>query len=98
MNFRTGKGIPKKYKSDNAKEAKKAKQGRPLDAAKNPAFIKVIQYLEENDDEQTTVADLTKVMGEYLEGTGQEPYGAMHMKDKLKHYFGDKNCDHYHKE
>ena len=88
MNFRTGKGIPKKYKSDNGKGGKKAKQGRPLDTAKNSAFMKVVQYLEENDDEQTTVADLTKVMGEYLEGTGR--YGAMYMKDKLKHHFGDK--------
>ena len=43
VNFRTGKGIPKQFSSDYEKDAKKAKQGRPVDAVKNSAFTKVIQ-------------------------------------------------------
>ena len=43
VNFRTGKGIPKQFSSDYEKDAKKAKQGRPVDTVKNSAFTKVIQ-------------------------------------------------------
>jgi hypothetical protein len=36
------------------------KRGRPCDLIQNEAFLKVIQHLKENDDEQTTINDLIK--------------------------------------
>ena len=90
VNFRTGKGIPKQFSSDYEKDAKKAKQGRPVDAVKNSAFAKVIQYLEANDGEQTTVSDLVQIMSEALDGTNEEPYSTVYMKTKLQEHFGDK--------
>lgn len=65
VNFRTGKRIPKQYNSDSNddKGVKKPKQGQPVDTVKSSAFMKVVQYLEENDEEQTTVSDLARVMG-----------------------------------
>ena len=90
VNFRTGKGIPKQFSSDYEKDAKKAKQGRPVDAVKNSAFAKVVQYLEANDEEQTTVSDLVQIMSEALDGTNEEPYSTVYMKTKLQEHFRDK--------
>lgn len=85
VNFRTGKGILKQFSSDYEKDAKKVKQGRPVDAVKNSAFTKVIQYLEANDEKQTTVSDLVQIMSEALDETNEEPY----MRTKLQEHFGD---------
>ena len=90
VNFRTGKGIPKEFSNDYGKDAKKAKQGQPVDTVKNSAFTKVIQYLEANDEEQTTVSDLVQIMSEALDRTNQEPYSTVYTKTKLQEYFGDK--------
>ena len=72
------------------KDAKKVKQGRPVDAVKNSAFTKVIQYLEAKYEEQTTVSDLAQIMSEALDGTNEEPYGTVYMKTKLQKHFGDR--------
>ena len=72
------------------KDAKKVKQGRPVDAVKNSAFTKVIQYLEANDEEQTTVSDLVQIISEALDGTNEEPYSTVYMTTKLQEHFGDK--------
>ena len=90
VNFRTGKGIPKQFSSNYEKDAKKAKQGRPVDAVKNSAFAKVILYLEANDEEQATVSDLVQITSEALDGTNEEPSSTVHMKTKLQEHFGDK--------
>ena len=37
-------------------------QGRPVNNVKNEAFLKVIDYLENNEDEQLTVPDLVDKM------------------------------------
>ena len=57
---------------------------------KSSAFMKVVQYLLENEEEQLTVADLTEMMKEYLEGSGEEAYSVVYMKRRLQEHFGDR--------
>ena len=60
VNFRTGKQLPKQYVDLGSYGAKRIKQqGRPVDNVKFSAFMKVVNYLEENEEEQVTIADLT---------------------------------------
>ena len=47
------------------------------------------EVLVENDKEQFTISDLVKKMQEYLEGTGETPYGAVYMKETLQKHFGE---------
>ena len=47
-------------------------------------------YLEANDEEQTTIHDLIKMMRHYLEDTDDEPYGFTHIKQQLLKQFGDR--------
>ena len=55
-----------------------------IDTKKHKAFLKVIEYLQNNDDENFTVADLVSMMsGE------EEPYDNKTMKNKLTQEFGD---------
>jgi len=39
---------------------------RPEETERHEAFLKVANYLEQNDDEQITVAELVKLMGDFL--------------------------------
>ena len=50
--------IPHSFISDQPE--KKMKTGRPVDQNLNQAFLKLVQYVEENDDKQVTVSDLTE--------------------------------------
>ena len=50
-----GKQIPKKHGNDT--DSKRAK-GRPMDTVKSKAFLKVTEFLVENDEEQLTIPDL----------------------------------------
>ena len=89
VNFRTGKQVPQKYGTDgNENGPKRLWQGRPVDTAKTTAFLKVAQFLEENDEEQITIADLTKKMEEYLEDSEEHAYSAKYMKAKLQEHLG----------
>ena len=88
VNFRTGKSMPKAYTGKNEESASAG--GRPVDTAKRAAFMKVVQHLEENDEEQTTISDLTQKMGELLKETDEEPYSTVYMKRKLKEHFMEK--------
>ena len=91
INFRTGKNIPKQCSSDLDNDAKRCKtQGRPVDTVKSSAFMEVVQYLLENEEEQLTVADLTEKMEEYLEGTEEDAYSVVYMKRRLQEHFGDR--------
>lgn len=96
VNFRTGKQVPLQYFSTTSphtdgQPAKRARQsGRPSDATRTTAFVKVTQFLEDNDEEVLTVNDLCEKMNEYLEGSGDEAYSALYMKRKLEEHFGDK--------
>ena len=87
VNFRTNKAIPRQFVT--CEEDSQAKRGRPRDSAQIDAFLKVASYLQENDDEQTTINDLIEKLKEYLEDTDYGPYGFTYMKDQLKR-FGDK--------
>lgn len=91
VNFRTKKQIPQPFDEEKSIPRKK---GRPHDIARSDAFHKVAKYLEQNDDEQITVGDLTEKMKVYLEedkgSDGMcEPYTIKHMKKKLFERFGD---------
>ena len=91
-NFRTIKQIPQKYIPSQLRSSKQAKVGRPADEVQAEAFLKVMAYLEANDEEQTTIHDLIKMMGHLnLEDTDVEPYGFTHIKQlQLLNQFGDR--------
>ena len=89
VNFRTGKQIPKKYIPDVA-NVKRFKLGRPQDAVQAEAFMKVMENLQQNDEQQTTVGDLIEKMESYLAGTDVTAYGFTHMKEQIKKHFGNK--------
>ena len=68
--FRTGKPIPQMFGATNMKEEGiTRKSGRPVDVEREAAFVKIAEYLKENDEEQITLTDLTCMMGEILTGT-----------------------------
>ena len=86
VNFRTGKQVPLQHCSDDGsdKDTKRPRQGRPVDTGKATAFLKVVKFLEENDEEQITITDLVNKMQEYLQGSEEQAYSAVYMKAKLK--------------
>ena len=88
-NFRTNKQIPAAYQSETH-PAKRLKLGRPQPQERTDAFLEVISYLEENDDEQITVSDLIRRMEDNLSGSHHIAYGAQHMKNKLQEVYGDR--------
>ena len=72
VNFRTGKLIPHKYVTNSTpNKTKRLRKGRPEDAAKNTAFLKVAHFVEEND-EKITVNDLTKKTEEFLQNSEEQ--------------------------
>lgn len=83
VNFRTGKDKPVYRDTISSKKVK----GRPVNEIQNDAFIKVVKYFEENDDEQISVNDLVEKMKEYLDDD-HEAYGFTHMKSRLEKHFG----------
>lgn len=82
VHLRAKKHIPKIHACQP--ENKKAKTGRPEDETKREAFLKVVQFLKENDDEQITVSNLTEKKSEFLGGEGV--CGRTHMKTKLREH------------
>ena len=85
-NFKTGKEKPQLYSDETS--IKKRKSGRPIETKKYKAFLKVIEYLQNNDDENFTVADLVSMMKQYM-SEEEEPYDNKTMKNKLTQEFGD---------
>lgn len=67
-NFRKKMEMPKQFLSDMSDQArsKKRKIGRPQDKEASEAFLKVINYLQENDDEELTISDSIRKMLEFL--------------------------------
>jgi len=94
VNFRTGKQVPIVFQQAIEQRAAKCKKisgsGRPKDSKKSEAFQAVVEYLENNDDEQVTINDLISKMKEYLQDTDIEPYSFPHMKSELKKHFSDR--------
>ena len=60
--FRMGR--PKAPKTDSSY---RKKRGRPIDMNKESAFTEITNYLEQNDDEQTTLSELANMM-DYITG------------------------------
>ena len=88
IHFRLGRqkpigSIPKKWtRSGN---------NRPDDEVRSVAFLKVVEYLEANDDEQISVQDLIIKMKEYLP-SNHDTYTSTHVKTMLEKYFWGQNC------
>ena len=77
--------MPKNYQQyDHSTSVKRMKRGRPQDLTQAEAFMNVIKYLDDNDEEQLTVNDLIGKKAEYLDGTGYPPYGFTHIKGQLQ--------------
>ena len=93
VNFRTNRQLPQLLtfmRQMSCLLQKERKVSRPQSEGKNQAFVKVVKFLEDNDDEKITVGDLVERMEEYLNDTESEAYGRSHMKTKLLEYFRDK--------
>ena len=89
VNFRTKNQMPTAQVT-NIKYAKRSKVGRPNSDERTVAFMYVVRYLEENDDEQITINDLIDIMKQKLAGTAHEPYSYTHMKTRLEEHFGER--------
>ena len=61
--------------------------GRTRNKTHEEAFLDVIQYLEENDDEQITIQTLVDKMEEFLDG--KDSFTPKKLKTRLLGYFGD---------
>ncbi|VDI73947.1 Hypothetical predicted protein [Mytilus galloprovincialis] len=84
VNFRTLKQTPLAF----SPPAKKAKTQAGRKSSLSESFLFAAKYLQQNEDEQITVADLVKKMSEHC-GI-DDAYGVQHMKNKLQEHFGDK--------
>ena len=73
INFRTKRKVPLCF---SMQDSKRSRAGRPLDEEKVTGFLKVAQYLKENDGEQLTINDLIMKM----EFTGGSAYRVPKMK------------------
>ena len=90
-NFRTGKQLPKSNDITNENcYSKYFKVGRPNAFERNEAFLKVVNYLEENSDEPISVKDLVSLMNDFLEESEEEAYSTRYMKMKLQEHFGER--------
>ncbi|VDH98232.1 Hypothetical predicted protein [Mytilus galloprovincialis] len=80
-NFRTGKNVPQLFspKSDKSQ----IKRGRPN--TNDQHFLKVLDFLEDNDDEQLTIKDLVDRMKALC---GDEAYSQPYMKQKVQEHYG----------
>ena len=85
VNFRTGKQIPLRYRSELCC-IPPTKLGRRKDIPREEAFQQVISDLQENDFEQTTVTDLVDQMSKLCE----DPYSPKYMRVKLFEHFGER--------
>jgi len=66
---------------------KKRMSGRTRSSTRKDAFFKVVNYLQDNNDEQITLQTLNNKMKAYLEG--EDSLSSKYMKKRLQEYFGD---------
>ena len=82
--FRNGKSFPKKYKNESSSVEPPAKCGKPVNVDEATAFNHVVEYLQENDEEeQLTINDLVMLMDEQLKNNPHEAFSSKWMKDRL---------------
>ena len=85
--FRNGKSFPKKYNintNESSSVEPPAKCGKPVNVDRATAFNHVVEYLQENDEEeQLTVNDLVMLMDEQLKNNPHEAFSSKWMKDRL---------------
>ena len=86
-NFRTLKGKPTS-KPFGIKNPTHPERGRPSNATQEAVFNEVVKYLQENDDEQITISELTEMMGKLCVDL-KIAYSKVWMKQKLLDRFGD---------
>jgi hypothetical protein len=84
---KTGKQLPH---YDDESKANRFKFGRRSHEDRTAAFLEVVRYLEESDEEQTAIGELVIMMGKCLQGTDLEPYSAVYMKTKMQDHFGER--------
>ncbi|CAG2213079.1 unnamed protein product [Mytilus edulis] len=84
VNFRTLKQTPLAF----SPPAKRPKTQAGRKSSLSESFLFAAKYLQQNEDEQITVADLVTKMSEHC-GI-DDAYGVQHMKNKLQEHFGDK--------
>ena len=79
-----------KYHHDCALEFRRCIVGKvnevPGKSHKEQAFDKLIEYLEQNDECQYTLNEITELMDSYLDG--EDGYSVKNLKWKLEKYFG----------
>lgn len=85
VKFCTGGMMCDENEEPPAKERRRS--GRNRHNKHESAFLKVVQYLEENDEEQITVNSLIDKMKESIDNKS-EAFGHTYMK-RLVEYFGD---------
>ena len=56
---------------------------------RNDAFERVVEFFEQNDEEQLAVKDLVEKMADFLQESETTPYSAVYMKKRIKERFGD---------
>ena len=86
VNFRTARQLPSS-KQTVPEATVKSPRGRPENLEQNAAFVSVMQFFEENDNEQTSVHDLVLKMEELIPGCA---YSAVYMKKRLKEHYKDR--------
>lgn len=82
--------MPMKLSADSEDSSKRFRVGRPATYETTAAFLEVVQFLEENDEEQMTIRDLVGKMTEILQNTEYETYSTQYMKTKIKEHFGER--------
>lgn len=75
-------------------QTKHKSPGRPQQEDQGQAFLQACEYLEENDEEQRTVLELTCKVNKFLMEDGSQPYDRQYyLKEKLKDHYGDSICN-----
>ena len=81
---------------------KKQKLGCTQDDKRAEAFLEIVSYLEDNDDEQITINDLIDLMNQKLANTDYDGYCYTYMKTRLQEYFCERivqtkitECNHF---
>ena len=58
-----------KNETEEIKQCKKPKLGRPQDVTQSEAFLNVVHYFEYNDGEHMSIRDFIAIIESTLEGT-----------------------------